>query len=60
MRYDTIAKNYFDHFLAEEQNWKETMFSYISNQAKYFLHLYGNSYKDQVESNNQNVITSLA
>lgn len=35
MRYDTSAMNYFYHFYAEEQNWKET--TYLPSQSKYFL-----------------------
>lgn len=33
--------------------------TYFPSQSKYFSYFHGNNYKDQVESNNQNVITSL-
>lgn len=33
--------------------------TYFLRQSKYFFFPHGNNYKDQIEENNQNVVTSL-
>lgn len=41
------------------KNVERSSFSYFSSQSKYFSYNHGNNDKEQVESNNQSVLTSL-